>query len=57
MVINHYAVDKDGQYYKWYSPLLKYIALKKEYWPTKENTENRLQQTMDFNSLSRVKHP
>lgn len=34
MTINEYAVDEKGQWYKWYQPLLKYVELKKEYWPT-----------------------
>lgn len=41
MTISEYAVDKDGQWYKWYPPMLKYVELKKEYWPTRSNTQVR----------------
>jgi len=28
-----YAIDKDGNWYKWNYRWGKYVALKKEYWP------------------------
>jgi len=40
MVINEYAVDKDGWWYNWYPPLVKYVALKKEYWPIENKESN-----------------
>lgn len=39
MVLPEYTVDKDGWWYKWNYHWHKYVALKKEYWPT-ENSGN-----------------
>ena len=39
MQINEYAVDLNGWWHKWYAPMHKYVALKKEFWPTQKKGE------------------
>jgi hypothetical protein len=41
MILAEYTVDKDGWWYKWNYRWHKYVALKKEHWPTENKESNK----------------
>jgi hypothetical protein len=42
IVTTEYAVDSEGQQYRWHPTYLRYVALKKEFWIDLSEIQNKI---------------